>query len=154
MIFSILIYSLFTRQSKKEKKSPLTWWKNPSWSSFWKSYWTVCVCWKAASENAREGKSADWLSSVHCCSDWLCQAGLWGPWSRWSALRGALSPPHSSPPFTSATPCPQTCLASAASSQSGGVFPPPIAELRGSGHIGVSQWTTPVSLEHDYPCQS
>lgn len=85
--------AFFFRWAELKKKSPLTWWKNPSWSSFWKPCWTACVSWRAASENAREGKSADWLSSVHCCSDWLCQASLWGPWSRWSVLSVASSPP-------------------------------------------------------------
>ena len=71
--------------------------EKPNLKSSWKSCWTACVCWKTASENRGEGKSADWLSSVHCCSDWLCQASRWGPWSRWSVLRGALSPLHPPP---------------------------------------------------------
>lgn len=103
-ILAMNLLSFFTGQSKK--KSPLTWWKNPSWSSFWKSCWTPCVCWKAASENAREGKSADWLSSVHCCSDWLCQASLWGPWSRWSVLSAAPSLPFTLPTLRLGHPVP------------------------------------------------
>lgn len=91
------ILSLFVLKSscfsQLDRKIPLLLdGKTPSWSSFWKSCWTACVFWRAASKNAREGKSADWLSSVHCCSDWFCQAGLWGPWSRWPVLRSTFSP--------------------------------------------------------------
>lgn len=33
-------------------------------SFFWKSCWSACICWRAASENGGEGKSADWLFTV------------------------------------------------------------------------------------------
>lgn len=70
------------------------------------------------------------------------------------SLRRPLPSSSSLSPFTSAAPCPQTRLASAASSLCSGVFLPPITWLCSYGHIGVSQWTTPVFLRSGSTCQS
>lgn len=75
------------------------------------------------------------MSSVQRCSDWLCQASLWGPGSRWSVPCAPRPYMPTNMPGISSFLLGWRCL------------PGQITTLQTVGISFRSQWKTPVSLE-------
>lgn len=99
----------------KKKKSPLTWWKNPSWSSFLKVLLAGVCLLESCQWKCKRGE----VSRLAVFCSLLFRLTLSGQPLRpviqvVCSLCGAPPPPSASPPSASAVLCPQTCPASAA----------------------------------------